>query len=128
MLEGTVKQFAAALEMPVEKLIKQLEETGLSSRSAEDLLSSDEKKELLGYLRRKRGRNDESGPKKITLKRKTVSEIKLPVAGPGGARQDALQNRDRGSQKTAHLCAGWRVERGGRATGSASRGTGGASG
>ena len=84
MLEGTVKQFAAALEMPVEKLIKQLEETGLSSRSAEDLLSSDEKKELLGYLRRKRGRNDESGPKKITLKRKTVSEIKLPVAGPGG--------------------------------------------
>ena len=84
MLEGTVKQFAAALEMPVEKLIKQLEETGLSSRSAEDLLSSDEKKELLGYLRRKRGRNDESGPKKITLKRKTVSEIKLPVTGPGG--------------------------------------------
>lgn len=84
MLEGTVKQFAAALEMPVEKLIKQLEETGLSSRSAEDPISSDEKKELLGHLRRKRGRNDESGPKKITLKRKTVSEIKLPVAGPGG--------------------------------------------
>lgn len=84
MLEGTVKQFAAALEMPVEKLIQQLEETGLSSRSAEDPISSDEKKELLGHLRRKRGRNDESGPKKITLKRKTVSEIKLPVAGPGG--------------------------------------------
>ena len=84
MLEGTVKQFAAALEMPVEKLIKQLEETGLTSRSAEDPISSDEKKELLGHLRRKRGRNDESGPKKITLKRKTVSEIKLPVAGPGG--------------------------------------------
>lgn len=84
MLEGTVKQFAAALEMPVEKLIQQLEETGLTSRSAEDPISSDEKKELLGHLRRKRGRNDESGPKKITLKRKTVSEIKLPVAGPGG--------------------------------------------
>ena len=55
MLEGTVKQFAAALEMPVEKLIQQLEETGLSSRSAEDPISSDEKKELLGHLRRKRG-------------------------------------------------------------------------
>ena len=83
MPEVTVKQYADVIKISVEKLIEQLEKAGLSGKSAEDRISDNEKTELLGYLRRKHGKDDESGPKKITLRRKTISEIKVPVSGQG---------------------------------------------
>ena len=83
MPEVTVKQYADVIGVPVERLLEQLEQAGLSDKSAEDKISDNEKSELLGYLRRKRGKNDDAEPGKITLRRKTVSEIKVPVSGQG---------------------------------------------
>ena len=88
MPEVTVKQYAETINTPVDKLLRQLEEAGLSGKSAEDNISDNEKMELLGYLRRKRGnRNNESLPERITLTRKTISEIKVPVVSQGIRRQ-----------------------------------------
>ncbi|NKB36740.1 MAG: translation initiation factor IF-2 [Gammaproteobacteria bacterium] len=83
MPEVTVKEYADVIGITVEKLQEQLNEAGLSERSADDQLSDAEKAELLGHLRRKRGKDDESEPKKITLKRKTVSELKVPISTQG---------------------------------------------
>lgn len=79
MPEVTVKQYADVIDIPVERLLDQLSEAGLSSKSADDLISDSEKAELLGFLRRKHGKDASSEPKKITLRRKTISELKVPV-------------------------------------------------
>ena len=83
MPEVTVKQYAEVIQIPVERLLEQLQEAGLSAKSAEDRISDNEKTELLGYLRRKHGKDNQSGPERITLRRKTMSEIKMPATGAG---------------------------------------------
>ena len=83
MPEVTVKQYAEVIQIPVERLLEQLEEAGLAGKSADDAISDNEKTELLGYLRRKHGKENEAGPERITLRRKTVSEIKIPATGLG---------------------------------------------
>ena len=84
MPEVTVKQYAEVIQIPVERLLEQLEEAGLAGKTANDAISDNEKTELLGYLRRKHGKENRAGPEKITLRRKTVSEIKIPATGLGG--------------------------------------------
>ena len=84
MPEVTIKQYAEVIQIPVEKLLEQLQEAGLSAKSADDRISDNEKTELLGYLRRKHGKDSQSGPERITLRRKVISEIKMPVTGAGG--------------------------------------------
>ena len=83
MPEVTVKQYAEVIQIPVERLLEQLQEAGLSAKSADDRISDNEKTELLGYLRRKHGKDNQSGPERITLRRKTMSEIKMPATGIG---------------------------------------------
>ena len=83
MPEVTVKQYAEVIQIPVERLLEQLQEAGLSAKSEDDRISDNEKTELLGYLRRKHGKDNQSGPERITLRRKTMSEIKMPATGPG---------------------------------------------
>ena len=83
MPEVTIKQYADVIQIPVEKLLEQLEDAGLAGKSADDRISDNEKTELLGYLRRKHGKENESGPEKITLRRKTMSEIKMRVSSQG---------------------------------------------
>jgi len=83
MPEVTVKEYADVIGVTVERLQEQLLEAGISDRTAEDQLSDTEKAELLGFLRRKRGKDDESEPRKITLKRKTVTELKVPISTQG---------------------------------------------
>ena len=94
MSDVTVKQLAEDVGIPVELLLSQLTEAGLPKENAEDSISDSEKKQLLTFLRESHGKKNEpseSGPKKITLKRKTVSELRQPAAttrstGRAGAR------------------------------------------
>ena len=83
MPEVTVSQFADVVGISVERLIEQLQEAGFTDKSADDNISDEEKTELLTYLRRKHGKDESAEPRKITLKRKTLSEIKVPVAMSG---------------------------------------------
>jgi translation initiation factor IF-2 len=79
MGEVTVSQFAEALKVPVDKLITQLDQAGISVDGPQDVISEEAKLELLTHLRRSHGSSGEatSAPSRITLKRKTQSEIKL---------------------------------------------------
>jgi translation initiation factor IF-2 len=68
--------------VPVEKLLVQLEQAGIPATGPEALISEDSKLELLTHLRRSHGAGagaaaEGSAPARITLKRKTQSELKL---------------------------------------------------
>jgi len=80
MADVTVLQFADVLKVPVEKLLAQLDEAGIKVTGSDDIISDDAKLELLTFLRRSHGLggDDEGGsPRRITLKRKSQSELKL---------------------------------------------------
>ena len=77
MADVTVAQFAEVLKVPVDRLLAQLEEAGIPVESADDKISDDAKLELLTFLRESHGREpDSASPRKITLKRKTQSELR----------------------------------------------------
>jgi translation initiation factor IF-2 len=83
MADVTVAQFAEVLKVPVERLLAQLEQAGISVSGADDKISDEAKMELLTHLRRTHGTAGiDAAPRKITLKRKTQSELKL--ASPQG--------------------------------------------
>ena len=81
MADVTVGQFAEVLKVPVEKLISQLDEAGIKVNGSEDTISEDAKLELLTHLRRSHGQEGAaagaSAPRRITLKRKSQSELRL---------------------------------------------------
>ncbi|MCW8906789.1 MAG: translation initiation factor IF-2, partial [Sedimenticola sp.] len=91
MSDVTVRQLAKDVGIAEERLLAQLKDAGVTKKSADDLISVSEKAQLLTHLRESHGKKDDrlsaGGPKKITLKRKTVSELHQPAAGgrgPGG--------------------------------------------
>ena len=81
MSEVTVKQLADVVGTPVDRLLQQLGDAGVPKSTAEDAISDTEKMQLLEFLRRSHGKISPSdGSGKITLKRRSVSEIKLAGA------------------------------------------------
>ena len=94
MAEVTVSQFAEVLKVPVDRLLVQLDQAGIKVEGPEDRISDDAKLELLTHLRRSHGGEAESdgAPRKITLKRKTQSELKLASA-QGRARTVSVEVR-----------------------------------
>jgi translation initiation factor IF-2 len=79
MSEVTVSTLAKLTGTPVEKLLEQLAEAGMSFSGPDQVVTSAEKMKLLGFLRRTHGKNepaeDPSAPRQITLKRRKVEEI-----------------------------------------------------
>src|SRR5579862_6551890 len=86
MADVTIAQFADVLKVSVDRLIAQLDQAGITVSSPEDMISEEAKLELLTHLRRSHGHGAEgSSPSRITLKRKTQSELKL-ASNQGRAR------------------------------------------
>jgi len=87
-----VKTLAEMVGVTPSRLRVQLEEAGVSDiLSDEQLLTEDQKVKLLAYLQRNRSQGEGSSialPKKITLKRKSVSELK--VSGTQGGRAKTI--------------------------------------
>jgi len=96
MSDVTVVQFAEVLQIPVEKLLKQFEEAGITVGGSDASITDEQKGELLAFLRRSHGHAEDdgsnAGPRKITLKRKTQSEIKVSAA-QGRARTVSVEVR-----------------------------------
>ncbi len=68
MSEVTVKQFADVVGVPVERLLVQMKETGISVKSADAIISDSEKQQLLAYLRHhRRTEGAAAEPSKITV-------------------------------------------------------------
>lgn len=75
MAEVTVSQLADVVGAPVDRLLKQMKEAGLKHTAAEETVSDDEKQALLTFLKTSHGEST-AAPKKITLKRKTLSTLR----------------------------------------------------
>src|SRR6056297_1794917 len=88
MSQVTVTQLAEVLGVAVDRLIVQLNEAGIKADDPSAAVTNEDKKKLLTHLRTAHGKEEESsgGPRKVTLKRKTVSELKVPTAGAGRTR------------------------------------------
>ncbi len=89
MSEVTVKQLAEVVKTPVEKLLEQFSEAGMEFDAADQVVSDEQKMQLLDHLRNNRSKVI-SAPaddgRKITLRRKTTSQLKVSGAqGRGGA-------------------------------------------
>ncbi|HZD51650.1 MAG TPA: translation initiation factor IF-2 N-terminal domain-containing protein, partial [Woeseiaceae bacterium] len=84
MADVTVAQFADVLKVPVDRLLAQLDKAGIKVRGSDDTISEDAKLELLTHLRRSHGQQDGASapgaPRRITLKRKSQSELRLSGA------------------------------------------------
>jgi translation initiation factor IF-2 len=97
MADVTVAQFAEVLKVPVDRLLQQLDQAGIKVDGAEDMISEDAKHELLTHLRRSHGRDDaqaDASPRKITLRRKSQSELKL-ASSQGRARTVNVEVRSK---------------------------------
>ena len=85
MAEVTIKQLADVVGVSVERLVTQMREAGVQGKDTESTVTDEERLQLLAYLKRSHGEEAEVGePKKITLKRKTTSTLKV---GGGASRK-----------------------------------------
>ena len=91
MAVTTVAQFAAELNRPATTLLEQLQSAGVVKQSAEDVLTEGDKERLLTFLRSAHGTAG-AERKKITLTRKSTSEIKQADAS-GRARTIQVEVR-----------------------------------
>ena len=90
MSQVTVTQLAEVLGVTPDRLLAQFKEAGISIGDAAAPVTNDDKKKLLAYLRTSHGkaeqREESDTPRKVTLKRKTISELKVPSGGAGRSR------------------------------------------
>ncbi|TSA38449.1 MAG: translation initiation factor IF-2 [Methylococcaceae bacterium] len=96
MSDKTVRQLAEVVKIPLERLLEQLKEAGLSASSADDIISEDEKMQLLSHLRKRRGKaEDETGsaPRRVTLERRKVMEIKQASVSGTSAKTISVEVR-----------------------------------
>ena len=79
MSTTTVSKLATALKLSDEKLILQLNEAGIDVSNKDDVVSNDQKLLLLNHLRGSHGTKStaSSAPKKLTINRRSQSELKL---------------------------------------------------
>jgi len=96
MTDVTVRQFADVVGLPVERLLAQLDEAGLSISDADDTISDKEKMQLLSYLRKSHGKSEAlsvSQPKKVTLKRRSHSELRTTATRGSSAKTVSVEVR-----------------------------------
>ena len=87
MTQVTVKQLAQVVDTPVERLLQQMREAGLSHTSAEQVVTDNEKQALLAHLKSSHGAKVDE-PRKITLQRKTTTKLKV-----GGSKTISVEVR-----------------------------------
>jgi translation initiation factor IF-2 len=78
----TAKQLSEVIGVGIDKLLDQLTAAGVEVKGADDPISDEDKMKLLESLRSSHGKEDATGPKKITLNRKSKTELR--VAGTSG--------------------------------------------
>jgi translation initiation factor IF-2 len=84
MSQVTVSQLADVLGVDSSKLLTQLKDAGIEASGPDDSVSNEDKKKLLAHLRASHGKqeSDATAPRRVTLKRKSVSELRVSGSGP----------------------------------------------
>ena len=96
MTDVTVKQFATVVGIPIDRLLEQFAEAGIAVIGADATITEKQKVDLLTHLRKSHGNQLVQGaaePKKITLKRKTHSEIKMTGGMAGQVKTVSIEVR-----------------------------------
>ncbi|CEG58812.1 protein chain initiation factor IF-2 [Legionella fallonii LLAP-10] len=75
MADVTVKQLAQVVGIPVERLLNQLQEAGLSFTDDQQTVNEDQKRILLNHLKGSSARDTVATPERITLRRKSLSQV-----------------------------------------------------
>ena len=92
MTQLTVKALSDEIGTPVDRLIEQLADAGMKKASS-DTISEDEKQNLLTYLRKGNGDDEQdSSPTRLTLQRKTRSTLSVN-AGSGKSKNVQVEVR-----------------------------------
>ncbi len=92
MSNTTVSEFASELKKPVETLLEQLKGAGVPKAAASDVLTDSDKQSLLSFLQISHGTAASGERKKITLTKKSTTEIKQADA-TGKARTISVEVR-----------------------------------
>jgi translation initiation factor IF-2 len=101
MAEVTVKQFADEIGIPAERLVAYLGEAGVNNKHGDDSLNNQEKLQLLEHLRQQNSAKESvakakppaAQPQKISIQRKTVSELQLPTGTQGRSKTVSVEVR-----------------------------------
>jgi len=97
MSDIKVKDLAATVGVEPKRLVEQLNEAGIKVSKPSDAITEDQKQTLLMFLQQRHGKGSAEGEtassKKITLKRKSTSEIKLGGASRHGGRSVSVEVR-----------------------------------
>ena len=95
--QTTIRKLAELVNTPVDKLLEQLAEAGMSFSGPDQVVTSMEKVKLLGFLKRSHGKADTAAeevvsPSKITLNRSRKQEITVGggKAGRGASTIDVV--------------------------------------
>lgn len=81
MAQVTVEQLAETVGASIDRLLAQMKDAGLPHSAADEAVSEEDKQTLLAHLKKSHGERAASAPKKITLKRKSVSTLRAGGAG-----------------------------------------------
>ncbi len=78
MADVTVKQLALDAGISVERLLSQLQSAGLSITKEDDSVNEEQRRALLSYLNLNKAQDtSKAAPERITLRRKSVSQVTL---------------------------------------------------
>ena len=88
MADITVEHLAKVVGTSAERLVEQLKEAGVEVKGIESSLSEEEKLKLLAHLRESHGKAKTglSAPKRVSVKRRSVSELSQGRSKVGGAK------------------------------------------
>jgi len=75
MSDISIKEFSKTLNLSEEKLISQMEASGIKGKKSGDMISDEEKGKLLSYLKGLHGDHSGDAPKQVTLRRKQTLNL-----------------------------------------------------
>ncbi|HEA26342.1 MAG TPA: translation initiation factor IF-2 [Ectothiorhodospiraceae bacterium] len=83
MSDITVAKFSESIGVEIDRLLVQMDEAGIKVNSGDDFITDENKVNFLDFLKKKHGSDDQKeeteegvAPKKITLKRRSTSELR----------------------------------------------------
>ncbi|MFA3790087.1 translation initiation factor IF-2 [Aliiglaciecola sp. SL4] len=76
MAEVSIEKLATDIGTQVDRLVQQFADAGLTKKAG-DMITEDEKRQLLDHLSKSHGGNGSEGPKRMTLQRKTTSTLSV---------------------------------------------------
>ncbi|MBL1321274.1 MAG: translation initiation factor IF-2, partial [Methylophaga sp.] len=96
MSDMKVEDLANNIGITPDRLVEQLNEAGVTVSKSTDSITEEQKQTLLSFLQTRHGKDADSTiskPKKITLKRKSTSEIKLGASSRQGGKTVSVEVR-----------------------------------